>query len=152
MTNSKHRSEELAFLETRITNLYPCPEWEEKLVYLHPDDLAEIERMELFKHISQCSACAEFRRRYRAINEIIRDIPFSEEIPTLELPPKLMRLWKFEDMQEEYPLSAQEALLQILPAEISASVGSGGFPDKDGDFKEFSPKERKKIPAINSIW
>jgi hypothetical protein len=122
VTSSKNaRNEEPVSLDSPVRGSYPCPEWEEKLVYMHPDDLTETERMELFKHLSQCSACTTFRRRYRVVNDIIRDLPFQEEIPTLELPPMLKHLWEFEDMSRK--LACEEALFQLAPLdEISGQV------------------------------
>ncbi len=150
MTHSKHtRNEELVSHDTLAGVSCPCPEWEAKLVYIHPDDLTETERMELFKHLSHCSVCATFRRRYRAVNEMIRDLPFQEEIPTLELPSKLVRLWEFEDMQKKkLPLSCEETLLhQVLLSEISEQAEDKRAKDQHEVLQEMNQEEKNEAPA-----
>jgi hypothetical protein len=150
MTNAKNtRDDEPVSHDALVRGSCPCPEWEERLVYIHPDDLTETERMELFKHLSQCGACATFRRRYRAVNEVIRDLPFQEELPTLELPLKVIHLWEFEDMQRrKLPLSCEEALLhRTLLSEISEQVENKIAEDQSGVLQEINQEEKNEGPV-----
>src|SRR5947209_19693272 len=53
--------------------LTPCPDWEEKLVAIHPYDLSLVEREALDTHIASCQACASVLASYREMDSLICD-------------------------------------------------------------------------------
>ncbi|MFL5698719.1 MAG: tetratricopeptide repeat protein [Ktedonobacteraceae bacterium] len=49
----------------------PCPDWEEKLVALHPDDLSS-EELEAFNtHLASCQTCTTVLANYREMDSLI---------------------------------------------------------------------------------
>ena len=51
--------------------LTPCPDWEEKLVAIHPYDLSLVEREALNTHLTSCQACATVLAHYREMDALI---------------------------------------------------------------------------------
>lgn len=51
--------------------LTPCPEWEEKLAAMHPDDLSIGERESLDRHLETCPACASALADYRNMDLLL---------------------------------------------------------------------------------
>jgi serine/threonine protein kinase len=51
----------------------PCPEWEEHLAALQPDDLAPDVRAALEAHVATCIACATVLAQYQRLDELLWD-------------------------------------------------------------------------------
>lgn len=62
----------------------PCPEWEEKLTHIDPEDLSDSEREALDSHLQTCSICASVYADYKRMDLLI-DQALSSDLP-LELP------------------------------------------------------------------
>ena len=62
----------------------PCPEWEEKLTHIDPEDLSAPEREELTLHLESCPACAAVYEEYQRMDALIEQALTSDI--ALELP------------------------------------------------------------------
>ena len=51
----------------------PCPEWEEKLAALHPDDLSPADRQALNTHVASCERCTATLTDYHTLDALICD-------------------------------------------------------------------------------
>jgi serine/threonine protein kinase len=119
----------------------PCPQWENQLAALHPDDLSSTERKALAAHTAVCPACAAVLADYRRLQELARQV--------LIFPPPLP-LW---DNHAQNPFQNPLALPGRSPG-AGDQAASSGSPSRNvhtlSDLGDPSRRYKQLTPPVGA--